>query len=181
MSKVIVVTGGAASGKSRWAVSYFSACNHVLYIASADEVDADTLDRIKFDTDEAGMKWNIVSGVSEDPAERFDGFRYVIFDNLASYTSKAIKSLCPDISAADDEMRKKITEQVVDDITAMYSKTIEMDGNLIIITLETGFSSKPKDPEQRLFREVLGSVNQRIANMANDVYLSVSGIQFRIK
>lgn len=52
---------------------------------------------------------------------------------------------------------------------------------MIIITLETGFSVTPADPAQVAFREILGAVNQRIANMSNEVYLSASGIQFNIK
>ena len=48
MSKTILVTGGAASGKSRWAVSYLAACDYVLYLRTADEVDKDTLGRIEY-------------------------------------------------------------------------------------------------------------------------------------
>ena len=47
MSKTILITGGAASGKSRWAVSYLAACDYVLYLRTADEVDKDTLGRIE--------------------------------------------------------------------------------------------------------------------------------------
>ena len=52
---------------------------------------------------------------------------------------------------------------------------------MITITLETGFSVTPANREQAIFREILGNVNQRIANMSNEVYLSASGIQFKIK
>jgi adenosylcobinamide kinase/adenosylcobinamide-phosphate guanylyltransferase len=181
MSKTILVTGGAASGKSRWAISYLSACNYVLYMASSDKIDRDTMNRIKYSTEQNYVQWNIETGVSSDPAEHVGIHKYVIFDNLASYTSKAIKRMCPDINDADDDMIKKISRSVIDDVTAMYDKNMVLDGNMIIITLETGFSSKPESKEQLVFREILGIVNQRIANMSNEVYLSASGIQFKIK
>ena len=50
MSKTILITGGAASGKSRWAVSYFAACDYVLYLRTSDAVDADTMHRIEYGT-----------------------------------------------------------------------------------------------------------------------------------
>ena len=60
-------------------------------------------------------------------------------------------------------------------------KVVEINGALVIITLEPGFSVMPLSSEQTSFRDILGAVNQRIANTAQEVYLSVSGIQFRIK
>lgn len=63
----------------------------------------------------------------------------------------------------------------------MYDKIMLIDGTMITITLETGFSVTPENHEQAIFREILGNVNQRIANTSHDVYLSASGIQFKIK
>ncbi len=42
MSKKIMITGGAASGKSRWAATYLRACDNVLYWSVSDTMDADT-------------------------------------------------------------------------------------------------------------------------------------------
>ena len=57
----------------------------------------------------------------------------------------------------------------------------EKDGSMIIITLETGFSVIPENRAQAVFRVILGNVNQRIANISDEVYFSASGIQFKIK
>lgn len=89
--------------------------------------------------------------------------------------------MCPDASAMTDELKKEIEKKIIGDVTEMYDTIMVKDGSMIIITLETGFSVTPADPAQAAFREILGAVNQRIANMSNEVYLSASGIQFNIK
>ena len=66
-------------------------------------------------------------------------------------------------------------------IEDMRERIRELNGSMIVITLETGFSVAPTDPRQIAFRKILGSVNQRIANSSDEVYFSASGIQFKIK
>lgn len=181
MSKTILVTGGAASGKSRWAVTYLAACDYVLYLCTADAVDADTMGRIQYGNKQNYVEWDIKPGIKNSPAEIIADHKFVIFDNLAAYTSAVIKQMCPDISAMDEAAKKAIEKKIISDISDMYDKIMVIDGSMITITLETGFSVTPENREQAVFREILGNVNQRIANMSNEVYLSASGIQFKIK
>ena len=79
------------------------------------------------------------------------------------------------------DLKKEIERKIIQDISDIYDQVMVIDGSMIVITLETGFSVMPDNREQQIFREILGTVNQRIANMSNEVYLSASGIQFRIK
>lgn len=181
MSKTILITGGAASGKSRWAVSYLAACDYVLYLRTADAVDKDTMNRIEYSNKQNYVEWDIRTGITENPAEQITDHKFVIFDNLAAYTSQVISQMCPDVSEIDELTKKAIERKVIDDVTEMYDKIMVIDGNMITITLETGFSVTPEDRAQAVFREILGNINQRIANMSNEVYLSASGIQFQIK
>ena len=181
MSKTILITGGAASGKSRWAVSYLAACDYVLYLRTADAVDKDTMNRIEYSNKQNYVEWDIRTGITENPAEQITDHKFVIFDNLTAYTSLVISQMCPDVSEIDEPTKKAIERKVIDDVTEMYDKIMVIDGNMITITLETGFSVTPENKEQAVFREILGNVNQRIANMSNEVYLSASGIQFKIK
>ncbi len=176
-----MITGGAASGKSRWAVTYFKACDNVLYWSVSDNMDADTMKRIDYDCKANDVEWVIKTGFCDDPVEQITGHKFVVMDSTASYTSAVIKSMCPDISKMDEPLKKEIERKVIDDITAMYDKIDDCEGNIIVITLETGFSITPADRSQLLFREILGNVNQRIGNISDEVYLSASGIQFRIK
>ncbi|MGN1137190.1 MAG: bifunctional adenosylcobinamide kinase/adenosylcobinamide-phosphate guanylyltransferase [Oscillospiraceae bacterium] len=181
MSKTILVTGGAASGKSRWAVSYFAACDYVLYLCTADAIDEDTKRRIEYGNKQNYVEWDIKEGADESLVELIGDHKFIIFDSLASYTSKMIHRMCPDTSKLDENMKKEIEKKVIQDVMDMYDQVMVIDGSMIVITVETGFSVTPEEPEKRIFREIIGAVNQRIANMSNEVYLSASGIQFKIK
>lgn len=181
MSKTILITGGATSGKSRWAVSYLAACDYVLYMRTADAVDKDTMGRIEYNNKHNFVEWDIKTGITSAPAEMITDHKFVIFDNLAAYSSEIINQMCPDVSTITEETKKTIEKKIISDISDMYDKIMVIDGTMITVTLETGFSVTPENKEQAVFREILGNVNQRIANMSNEVYLSASGIQFKIK
>lgn len=181
MSRNILITGGAASGKSRWAATYFAACDYVLYLRAGESVDEDTLHRIEFGNKKNMVEWDIVTGVTGSPAEKITDHKFVIFDSLQSYTQIVMGEMCPDPENATPQLRKEIEKRVIDDVMQMRERIEELEGSMIIITLETGFSVTPQDAAQALFRTILGNVNQRIANSSDDVYFSASGIQFKIK
>ncbi len=181
MANTFLITGGAASGKTRWAATYLEACDYVLYLRSADAVDNDTLNRIKYGNEQHGVEWDIVTGAVKDPKQYITDHKFVIFDGLSSYTKGIMSELCPDPANMDEETRKEIERRVISDITEMYDRINEIEGKLIVITVETGFSYGTEDRAQVAFRDILGNVNQRIANMSDEVYFSASGIQFKIK
>ena len=79
------------------------------------------------------------------------------------------------------EQKEIVRRTVVDNVIEMMQRVEKLNGALVIITIEPGFSVCPKDKDQILFRQILGAVNQRIANTASEVYMSASGIQFKIK
>lgn len=181
MSKNILITGGASSGKARWAATYLAACDYVLYLRAGEAVNVDTLNRIEYSNKQHGVEWDIVTNVTSDPTQYFTDHKFVIFDSLGSYTSKIVKEMCPDDDHMTEEMRKEIEKRVISDVTGMIEAIKAKDGSIIIITLETGFSVIPENHAQAMFRVILGNVNQRIANVSDEVYFSASGIQFRIK
>ena len=181
MSKTMLVTGGAASGKTRWAVSYFAACDYVLYLCVTDAVDNDTMSRIEYGNKQNFVEWDIKTNADCNLADYVTDHKFVILDNLAAYVSKVIDKMCPNPEDMTVELKKEIEKKIIDDISAIYDQVMVIDGSMITITLETGFSVMPNNREQQNFREILGTVNQRIANMSNEVYLSASGIQFTIK
>lgn len=181
MSKNILITGGASSGKSRWAVTNFSAFDYVLYLRVGEAVDPDTLNRIKYGNKQNMVEWDIVTGATSDPAEKIGDHKFVIFDNLRAYAETVMNEMCPDISELDEDKKKEIEKRIIEDVEKMRDRIEELDGSMIIITLETGFSVTPQDPSQAALRHILGIVNQRIANSSNEVYFSASGIQFKIK
>ncbi|MCM1164674.1 MAG: bifunctional adenosylcobinamide kinase/adenosylcobinamide-phosphate guanylyltransferase [Lachnospiraceae bacterium] len=181
MSKSILITGGAASGKSRYAVTGFAAFDYVLYLKMGGEIDHDIRNRIEFDNNKHGVEWEIVSSDSLSPADEVKDHKFVIFDSVSSYTRLIMKEMFPDRKTPDDAEKKELEKRIIDDISAAREKVRENRGDIMIITLETGFSVIPEDGYFAAYREIVGRVNQRIANSSDEVYFSASGIQFKIK
>ena len=113
MSKSILITGGAASGKSRWAATSYSHYDYVLYMRTGEAVDPDTLHRIEYSNNQNGVDWDIVEGVYDDPAGRIGDHKFVIFDRLSDYASIMIDRMCPDISQMSDELMKSIERRII--------------------------------------------------------------------
>ncbi len=180
MARTYLITGGANSGKARWAISYFESCDNVLYITSNEDMDDDTKKRMEYSTEENSVTWKAVRHDGK-PADAIDEeHKFVIYDGLPEYVLSLL-GITSDEDIVSDEKIEEVTRQAVGDFTAMLEKADEYDVNLILITLEAGFSVSPFASGQKAFRECLSSVNQRIANLADEVYLSVSGIQMQIK
>jgi adenosylcobinamide kinase/adenosylcobinamide-phosphate guanylyltransferase len=57
----------------------------------------------------------------------------------------------------------------------------QVSASFIIVTNEVGEGVVPEYQSGRLFRDTLGSVNQRLAKEVDTVYLMVAGIPLRIK
>lgn len=180
MSRTILVTGGGASGKSRWAVSYFEDFSDVLYISSDKGIADDIAARMKYGIEKHGVSWKTTCFDGE-PADAITGCQYYIYDNLACYVSGLIDKMCKDPSNATEDEKKMLEEKVIKDANDLIQKVQTENATLIIITFETTFSVRPENGAQRLFRDVLGILNQRMANACDEVYLSVSGIQMKIK
>lgn len=180
MSKSIFITGGTASGKSRFAVSYFSGCDYVLYLKSGLKADWDIINRIQYDTEKHGVQWNVIPTASLSPSEEVKDHKFVIFDNLRTFTRLAMEEMVPE-GEVDELMRKQIEKRVLTEMDALRDKVAENLGTIIIITVESGFSFSEESSRVSAYRDILGRVNQRIANTSDEVYFSASGIQFKIK
>lgn len=181
MTKTILITGGNNSGKSRWATTQFAAFDNVLYIYPNNELDRDTEKRIEFENHKNYVEWDIKTGVENEPAALFPGHKFAIFDSLVTYAAKILDQMWPGTDAPEDAVCKHIERRIIEDIQNLYQAVDEVGGMVIVVTVEMGFSLQPEDPRTNAFRQILSSVNQRIANISSEVYLSASGIQFKIK
>lgn len=180
MSRSIYITGGVASGKSRFAVSYFSGCDNVLYLKAGVKADWDIINRIEYDCEKHGVSWDVIPSCTLTPSEEVDGHRYVIFDNLHSYTKLVAKEFAPD-GEIDDLMKKKIEKFVLSKMFELRDKVAENLGTIVIIGIEIPGVLPSENPKTSVFCDILGRVCQRLANTSDEVYFSASGIQFKIK
>jgi adenosylcobinamide kinase/adenosylcobinamide-phosphate guanylyltransferase len=56
-----------------------------------------------------------------------------------------------------------------------------MRGEMIIVTNEVGWGIVPEEPGVRIFRDVAGFLNKSIAEIADEVVLTVCGLPLKLK
>jgi adenosylcobinamide kinase / adenosylcobinamide-phosphate guanylyltransferase len=78
----------------------------------------------------------------------------------------------------DDAILEK---RVVTEIEQLQKCLKKVDASFLIISNEVGLGLVPDNRMGRLYRDILGRVNQMLAQTANEVFLIVAGIPMRIK
>lgn len=168
MSKIILVTGGARSGKSRIAEQLVgSLAGAPLYIATAQALDDEMERRIAHHQAQRGPEWtthaaplDLVSALRKTDSK---GPRLV--DCLTLWLSNMMHH-GTDWSLATDELIATLAAQ---------------QAPVIMVTNEVGAGIVPENKLAREFRDAAGLINQRVAAEADEVYLAVSGLPLKLK
>ena len=180
---MILVTGGARSGKSRHAETLLSGSPRVCYIATSQIFDAEMAERIQHHRDDRPAHWRT--------EERWQHFTDIITphnDPAEAILLECITTLVTNILFASED------EQEIDnwDFTVLEAKVnVEIDALIaacercpspvVLVTNEVGMGIVPENRLARHFRDIAGRVNQKLAQAADDVWLVVSGIGVKIK
>ena len=75
------------------------------------------------------------------------------------------------------QAEKKVTAEIKEMITVMDTTRV----NFIIVSNEVGLGLVPDNKLGRIYRDLLGKVNQLIVQHANQVYIMAAGIALKIK
>lgn len=181
MGKITLVTGSLHSGKSRWAVSQFECCKNVRYLCTSEKIGKKAMDRIIYTESSHNVCWdmrcNFCFEAPPDDLFEYDNF---IIDSVGKYVSAFdFDDLDSGDPASEDEFEKRVNWLVLQ-ITEFVRKLKLSGKNAVIITEEAGFVMWGDDGTGYSAAS-LCEVNQRLAAIADEVYLSVGGVQFRIK
>ena len=179
MGKIILVTGGARSGKSRFAEQYVARVGqHIGYIATAEVYDEEMAFRVKLHRQRRPAEWKTY----EAPLDAHVALREagqecdaVLFDCLTLYMSNIICSLD---SIADSHQNYSIAKEKLD---ALIDQAKANRGTTVFVTNEVGSGIVPGDHLSREYRDVAGIANQWMARAADEVYLVVCGLAVNVK
>jgi adenosylcobinamide kinase / adenosylcobinamide-phosphate guanylyltransferase len=168
-SMLILVTGGARSGKSRYAQDLaLSLTPNPVYVATARNWGGDFGDRIAQHQAERGPDWTnfeTEKNVSTLPIRD----RVVVIDCvtlwLTNYFLDLGEAIAPSLEAFQAE---------IDAIAPL-------PGTFILVTNELGMGIHPENAMARRFTDLQGYANQYIAARAQQVTFLVSGIPMQIK
>ena len=177
--KIVLVTGGARSGKSLFAEKYAKEVGKkVAYIATAQIYDEEMRYRIELHKKRRPDDWRTFEApfeAEEAMKEALTAADAVLFDCLTIYTSNMLLKFGEqyDHIGRYDQIMAKIDKLL--DSAALGSATV------IFVTNEVGMGIVSDNALAREYRDIAGIVNQKVAARADEVYLSVSGIAVEIK
>jgi len=172
MARVIFVTGGARSGKSRLAERIADGFGAPLgYLATAAAGDDEMAERIAHHRQRRGDAWTTI----EEPLElaaalrENDGrFGAVVVDCVTLWLTNLLL-------ATDDPAR---CLERVKELTTFFPL---LTTPVILVSNEVGMGIVPENRLARQFRDLAGEANELIAAAADEVYVTFSGLPLRLR
>lgn len=165
---VVLITGGARSGKSRRAEARAQACpGRPVYIATAEALDAEMEERIARHRARRGNDWierevplDLVATLTET-----DGGGVRLVDCLTLWLSNLLH--------AERDWSQEVT-RLAEALSRQRSP-------VILVTNEVGLGIVPDNALARTFRDAAGLMNQTIAAAADEVEFVVAGLPMKLK
>jgi adenosylcobinamide kinase/adenosylcobinamide-phosphate guanylyltransferase len=171
--KIVFITGGARSGKSSFALKEASLVpGRKVFIATAEAVDLEMQERIERHRSDRGTGWETyeeplhVSKVIEETSHTHD---VLVLDCLTIWLSNVLW--------AGSDVHREIENLICSIKKFSYSSS----ATLFIVSNEVGMGIVPVNEMARKFRDLLGTLNQKVAKVSGEVYWTVAGIPVKIK
>lgn len=181
MGKMILITGGARSGKSAFAEKLSAESGRaVAYIATAEIWDEEMAYRIAAHRSRRPADWQTYEA-PHDAAEviRKAGREYgtILFDCVTIYLSNM---LCREKEPYNEEKLALLVQHEMATIIEAV-KGLPEETEVFFVTNEVGAGIVPENRLARLYRDLAGLANQQLAAAADRVYAVLCGIPLRIK
>lgn len=180
MKELILILGGARSGKSSYAEKLALELGgpDVLYIATAQAFDDEMRDRIAAHQAARPAGWRTLEApslIAASVADAIGGARVVLLDCVTLLASNALLAL-------GEEPPAQAAEAAVDaEISALLATYRASNATWIVVSNEVGLGLVPPYPLGRAYRDALGRANQRLAAAADRVLFMVAGLPLQIK
>lgn len=166
----VLVTGGVRSGKSHHAEGLLAAESAVTYVAPGPVLDdADWQARIAAHRARRPASWRTEETGDLAAALRLHG--PVLVDCLGTWLTRLVDDAGL-WEAPADEVAAYVDERIADVVAALDTTPHR---TAVLVTNEVGLGVVPEHRSGRLFRDLLGTVNQRVAAACDEVHLVVAG------
>ena len=179
-SKLVLVLGGARSGKSEFAEKYvLHAGNLCGYIATAEVLDEEMAERVKLHQARREKRWITFEAPYEaektfpEAGERTDA---ILFDDITIYLSNMLYGKnAPQGTTAEKAAVVRERMKVLLDAAKACGRTV------VFVSNEVGSGIVPDNAMAREYRDISGWVNQQIGEAADQVFYVVAGQAVDIK
>jgi adenosylcobinamide kinase / adenosylcobinamide-phosphate guanylyltransferase len=177
-SRRILVTGGTRSGKSRFAEGLLTSAPGVIYLAPGPRadpaVDAEWASRIAVHQARRPAHWTTVE--TEDLADAVRAARQpILIDSLGSWLTAALDRL-----EAWHHPAEAWTEAFDDQLEDLADAWRSCRQRAVAVTNEVGWGLVAEHHSGRVFTDLLGTVNQTMAQASDEVVLMVAGRPLRL-
>ena len=178
----ILVLGGARSGKSRFAQEMaLRLGDKVLFVATGEALDEEMRLRIEEHKRNRPSSWRSVevpTGVGSRIREEISDAQVVIVDCLTLLVSNVISQYG---DAPEQISAELVQERLTTEIDELVGCIDGSTATFILVSNEVGMGLVPESRLGRLYRDLLGKVNQILAQHADEVYVMVAGIPVEVK
>lgn len=166
-----LITGGVRSGKSRFAESLCMDAEFVTYVATGVALDEEMKKRIEEHRKRRPDHWCLM----EEPHhldqvfQQIPDHHVVMVDSLTTWVSNQL------MLYGEEEWKDRLKQD-----TRTWLKVLK-PYDAILVTDEVGLGGVAMHPVSRAFQDGLGWVNQEIAQAADEVWMVIAGIPWRVK
>ena len=171
--RLALILGGARSGKSTFAEALADKRgDDVLFVATAQALDDEMRARIQQHRSARNARWrtleaprDVARALSSAPPARI-----VLLDCLTLWVSNVL--LANQRTAIEEMMRE------VGELLEWYRAA---QCELVVVSNEVGMGLVPDNALGRAYRDLLGAVNRKFGEQADQVFLLVAGLPIEVK
>ena len=173
MTEKTLILGGAKSGKTTLGLKLAEArCENPVYLATAQARDEEMRVRIQRHQAERGPNWTTL----EEPVEiaaaldlhSIEG-RVILVDCLTLWLNNLM---------AGPEAWEEAATRRGDELASLLPG---LPGGVILVSNEVGLGIVPSNRLARVFRDLAGSLNQRLAKVCDQVIFCAAGLPLTLK
>lgn len=170
----VLVTGGVRSGKSRHAEGLLAGEPAVTYVAPGPvQDDADWAARVAAHRARRPASWTTLE--TGDLAAALATPGPVLVDCLGTWLTRLV-----DDAALWEAPAGVLAAHVEEHLDAAVDALHDHGEQVVLVTNEVGLGVVPEHRSGRLFRDLLGTVNQRFGAATDEVHLVVAGRVLRL-
>jgi adenosylcobinamide kinase/adenosylcobinamide-phosphate guanylyltransferase len=182
--ELTLILGGVRAGKSAYAERLVANYGpRVLYLATAEAKDDEMRARVEAHLARRPSTWTTLEAPVNVGAALLAASPVadaILLDCLTLLVTNVI--LAYEGEGEDNPVAEEIADAAVNlEIEALLEAQAQLGLPMVIVSNEVGMGLVPPYPLGRLYRDVLGRANQRLAAAADRVYLLVAGLPMTLK
>lgn len=181
LGKLTLILGGARSGKSAYAEKLaLEYIGRVTYIATAQVLDEEMLQRVAAHRQARPAEWTTLEiplGVGQALLTDLPGAGLVLLDCMTLLVSNLLMQVCTSTGELDETAGSALVDEEIESLL----RAVRLSrADFIIVSNEVGLGLVPPYPLGRIYRDLLGRANQRLASQADQTIFMIAGIPMKL-